>query len=88
VTSDVAAVTSELRDLLAELAGDPLPLRAPPETALLRNGIGLDSLAATMLLTRIERRYGIDIASEDLNLDALASIGTLAAYIAARMSQR
>jgi len=88
VTADLAAVTSELRNLLAELAGDPLPLRAPPETALLRDGIGLDSLAATILLTRIERRYGIDIASEDLNLDSLSTIGTLAAYIAARMSPR
>ena len=88
MTSDLAGVTSELRELLAELTSDPLPMHAPPETALLRDGIGLDSLHATMLLTRIERRYGIDIASEDLNLDALASIGALAAYIAARMSQR
>jgi acyl carrier protein len=88
VTADLAAVTTELRELLAELTADPLPLQAPPETALLRDGIALDSLGATVLLTRIEQRYGIDIASEDLNLDALASIASLAAYIAARMSPR
>jgi acyl carrier protein len=86
VTADLAGLTAELRELLAELTGDPLPLQAPLGTALLRDGIGLDSLGATMLLTRIERRYGVDIAIEDLNLDALASIGTLAAYIAARVS--
>jgi acyl carrier protein len=88
MTADLARVTTELRELLAELTADPLPLQVPTETALLRDGIGLDSLGATMLLTRIEQRYGIDIASEDLNLDALASIGTLAAYITARRSPR
>ncbi len=39
-----------------------------------------------MLLTEIERRYGVDIAAEDLNLDCLASIGTLADYIASRLA--
>ncbi|MDR2983884.1 MAG: phosphopantetheine-binding protein [Nocardiopsaceae bacterium] len=85
MTTDLTGLTRELRELLAELTGDPLPLEAPPETALLRDGIGLDSLGATMLLTQIERRYGVDVASEDLNLDALASIGALAEYVAARI---
>jgi acyl carrier protein len=39
-----------------------------------------------MLLTQIERRYGVDIAAEDLNLDALASIGALTGYLAARLA--
>ena len=78
-------LTGELRRLLADLTGDPLALTASPETALLRNGIGLDSLGATVLLTQIERRYGVDIAAEDLNLDALASIGALAAHVAASL---
>lgn len=84
VTAGLAELTGELRRLLAELTGDPLALTAPLDTALLRDGIGLDSLGGTMLLTQIERRYGVDIAADDLNLDALASIGTLAAYLAAR----
>lgn len=78
-------VTGELRQILAGLTGDSRPLDAPPDTPLLRDGIGLDSLGGTMLLTQIRRRYGIDIADEDLNLDSLASIGTLAAYVAARL---
>ena len=88
VTADLAGVTSELRALLAELTGDSRPFEAPPETALLRDGIGLDSLGGAVLLTQIERRYGVDIAGEDLNLDALASIGALAAYLAARLGPR
>jgi acyl carrier protein len=78
--------TDEIRQLLAELTGDARPLEAPADTALLRDGIGLDSLGGTVLLTEIERRYGVDIAGEDLNLDCLASIGTLADYLAARLA--
>lgn len=79
-------LTSELRHLLAELTGDRRPLDAPLDTALLRDGIGLDSLGGTVLLTEIERRYGVDIAGDDLNLDSLASIGTLADYVATRLA--
>jgi acyl carrier protein len=85
VTADL---TDEIRQLLAELTGDARPLDAPADTALLRDGIGLDSLGGTLLLTEIERRYGVDIAGEDLNLDCLASIGTLADYVAARLATR
>jgi acyl carrier protein len=87
MTSDAADLTVELRQLLAELAGDPAALVAAPETPLLRDGIGLDSLGGTMLLTEIKRRYSVDIADEDLNLDSLASIGTLAAYVSARAAR-
>jgi acyl carrier protein len=84
VSAGSEELTGELRRLLADLTGHQLALTAPLDTALLRDGIGLDSLGGTMLLTEIERRYGVDIAAEDLNLDALASIGTLAAYLARR----
>jgi acyl carrier protein len=86
MTASQAGLATELRELLAELTGDALPLEAPPDTPLLKDGVGLDSLGATVLLTQIERQYGVDIAGEDLNLDALASIGTLAAYLSARLS--
>ncbi len=79
-------LTGELRKLLAGVTGDSRPLGAPPETPLLRDGLGLDSLGGAILLTEIKRRYGVDIADEDLNLDSLASIGTLAAYLSARLS--
>jgi acyl carrier protein len=84
-TDDLAG---EIRRLLAELTGNSGPLDAPSETALLRDGVGLDSLGGTVLLTEIERRYGVDVAGEDLNLDSLATIGTLVAYVAARLVRR
>jgi hypothetical protein len=32
----------------------------------------------------VHERYGVDVAAEDLNLDALQSLGALAAFIAER----
>ena len=74
--------------MLAELTGQRLPLTAPPGTPLLREGIGLDSLGATLLLSRVLDRFGVDVADEDLNLDSLASIGALTAFVADRLVDR
>jgi len=74
----------EIRRLLADLTGDDRPLTAPGSTPLLRDGLGLDSLRGTMLLAQISRRYGIDVAAEDLNLDSLASIEALTDFLSRR----
>jgi acyl carrier protein len=79
-----AGVTGRLRQILVELTGDDGPLRAPLDTPLLRDGIGLDSLRGALLLSRVHGQFGVDVAGEDLNLDAMATIGTLAAFIAER----
>jgi acyl carrier protein len=81
---ELARVTIQLRRLLADLTGDSRPLEAAAATPLLRDGLGLDSLGGAMLLTQVHRTFGVDVADEDLNLDSLASIGTLAAFIADR----
>jgi acyl carrier protein len=82
--TDAADVLRELRQILAGITGDDRPLQAAPGTPLLRDGIGLDSLGGTVLLRQVQQTFGVDVADEDLNLDSLASIGTLADYIAAR----
>ena len=51
------------------------------QTPLFGDGVGLDSLTGTLLLREVHRRFGVDVAAEDLNLDALATLGTLAAFI-------
>ncbi|MGO9162226.1 MAG: acyl carrier protein [Streptosporangiaceae bacterium] len=87
VPGPAGPVTDTLRRLLvsitgrAELAG--LPLDAP----LLRDGADLDSLSGTLLLAEIRRRLGVDVAAEDLNLDCLATLRTLAEFVAARAAQ-
>ncbi|HUD79839.1 MAG TPA: acyl carrier protein [Streptosporangiaceae bacterium] len=80
-----AAVADQLRALLAEITGRPDLLSVPDEVALFGAGIGLDSLGGTLLLRQVQRRYGVDVAAEDLNLDSLETLGTLAAFIADRI---
>ncbi|HUC21997.1 MAG TPA: phosphopantetheine-binding protein [Streptosporangiaceae bacterium] len=81
------AVADELRAMLAQVTGRPELLDVPvaADTRLFGAGVGLDSLAGTLLLRQVQRRYGVDVAADDLNLDSLETLGTLAAFIAARI---
>lgn len=80
----VAPVTDDLRAVLARVTGRDELRHIPPGTALFGPAVGLDSLAGTLLLREIQRRFGVDVAAEDLNLDSLATLGTLAAFVAER----
>ncbi len=66
------------------MTGRPELAALPPQTSLFGPGVGLDSLAGTLLLRRVRARFGVDVAAEDLNLDALATLGTLTAFIEER----
>jgi len=84
----LAAVTDDLRAFLASATGRDELLHLPPGTALFGDAVGLDSLTGTLLLREIQRRFGVDVAGEDLNLDSLATLGTLAAFVARRARPR
>jgi acyl carrier protein len=77
-------VIGELRQILARATGRDDLLALPAQTPLFGAGVGLDSLTGTLLLREVQRRFGVDVAGEDLNLDALATLGTLAAFISER----
>jgi acyl carrier protein len=74
----------ELAALLADVTGRPELAGLPAGARLFGGDAGLDSLAGTLLLRRVHQRYAVDVAAEDLNLDALETLGTLAAFIASR----
>lgn len=83
-----SVILDELRQLLADVTGRPELRAVPADAPLFGSGVGLDSLAGTLLLREITRRYGVDVAAEDINLDALASLATLADFIEGRSRQR
>ena len=85
MTGDPDDVATQLRRLLAEVTGRPELVDVPTRTPLFGGGVGLDSLAGTLLLRQIQRRYGVDVAAEDLNLDSLQTLGTLTAFIVDRL---
>ena len=86
--ADLASVTDDLRAFLAAATGRGELRHIPPGTALFGEAVGLDSLTGTLLLREIQRRFGVDVAGEDLNLDSLATLGTLAAFVAQRARPR
>lgn len=71
----------ELRQILARATGRDELVDLSEQAPLFGDGVGLDSLTGTLLLREVHRRFGVDVAAEDLNLDALATLGTLAAFI-------
>jgi acyl carrier protein len=75
------SLQEELAQLLAEVTGHPELASLRPDASLFGGEAGLDSLAGARLLRQVHERYGVDVAAEDLNLDALQSLGTLAAFI-------
>ena len=81
--SDPGAIPVRLRALLARvLEQPPAKIQAlPDETPLFGAGLALDSLTGMELLTAIDQEFGVDVAAEDLNLDSLETLGTLAAFI-------
>ena len=84
MTTATDVTASELREILATLTGRDELLAIPAGTPLFGGAVALDSLTGTLLLREIQRRFGVDVAAEDLNLDALATLGTLAEFVAAR----
>jgi FkbH-like protein len=76
------AIAAELRQMLARITGRDELAGLPAGAALFGEAVSLDSLTGTLLLREIQRRFGVDVASTDLNLDALATLGTLASFIA------
>jgi acyl carrier protein len=72
-----------VRAILAEVVGDAAAGQLPADTPLLSGGLGLDSVTVVRLLSAIRDRTGVDVADLDLDLDALATIGTLTDFVAA-----
>ncbi len=76
------AIAAELRQILARITGRAELAGLPAGAPLFGDAVALDSLTGTLLLREVQRRFGVDVAGTDLNLDALATLGTLAAFIA------
>jgi acyl carrier protein len=75
-------VLAELQAILAKVTGREQAVA--PDAALFGPEVSLDSLTGTLLLVEVQHRFGVDVAAEDLSLDSLASLATLAAFIARR----
>ncbi len=57
-------------------------------TPLVGRGIGLDSVEALALIVGIEEAFDLEIPDEDLTVDLLSSIASLAEYVCQRLPDR
>ena len=63
---------------------DVNPAEIDPAAPLIGSGLSLDSIDALELVVKIEKEFGIKIASAEESRQALASLASLAAFIRAR----
>lgn len=84
MTTASPPTTSSLAAELAIVFANDLHIDVPTaETDLLATG-RLDSVAVVELLLQLEKRFGIQIDMEDLEIDHFRSLATIAAFIAGR----
>jgi acyl carrier protein len=82
--SSLAAVQAELAVVFAKELHIDVPT---PETDLLTEG-RLDSVGVVELLLQLEKRFGLRVDMEDLEIDHFRSLAAIAAFVAARRNGR
>ncbi len=88
MTSLQEIITILKQILIEELGVDPQIIhQAQPETPLVGNGIGLDSMETLTVLTGIENHFSLEIPDEDFTVELFQNLTTLASYIQKRLQQ-
>lgn len=62
---------------------DIAPADIPDDEPLIGGGLSLDSIDALELVVKLEKEFGIKIASSEESRTALANVSALAAYVRA-----
>jgi acyl carrier protein len=80
---------AELESSLLEIVRTDLKLddsELTPTTPFSSEELGLDSLDYLMLITSIEKAYGIKMTAEEIGPETMRDLRTLAAYLQTKMS--
>ena len=77
--------TLSIESQLAALFADDLHVDVPAADTDLFATARLDSLGVVELVLELERRFGITIATDDLELDHFRSLNAIAEFVAARV---
>jgi acyl carrier protein len=79
-------LTARLKQLIVDTLKleDVAPADIPDDEPLVGGGLSLDSIDALELVVRLEKEFGIKIASSEEARRALTSVSSLAAYVRER----
>lgn len=85
--------SAELRQRIKEVIVDRLKLEIQPgqiqdNDPLFGDGLGLDSIDALELVLGIEQAFGVKIEDEEVGVQALASVETLAQFIVGKLARQ
>jgi acyl carrier protein len=82
-------MAEDLKNEIKELMVENLMLKTPKEEIsddlplFGAEGLGLDSIDALELVVSLEKRFGVSVPNSDVARQALASVNTIADYVAA-----
>ena len=81
MTRSMDAVEAQIVRILTDaiLREDRGPLT--PETSLVEGGLNLDSVALLELIVGVEEAFGVRIEDEELSVELVASVGSLASFV-------
>ncbi len=78
----------EIKEMIVERLGleGMKPSEIDSDAPLFGDGLGLDSIDSLELVLGIEKKYGVKIQDEELGRQVLASVTSLAAFVAQKKS--
>ena len=86
---DIGEIEARLRKLIVVASSQEIRIDdIRPDVALVKEGLALDSVAVLQLLVGIEEEFELLLDDSTLTVAAFESIGTLARYVEARLSDQ
>lgn len=83
----IESVESRLKNVLLRSVSQPLDSsQLDSNVALIRQGIGLDSVALLEFVVGIENEFNILLDEGDITLDSFGSLGNLASVICRKLN--
>ena len=82
-------MADDLKEAIKEMMVENLMLKTPKEEIaddmplFGAEGLGLDSIDALELVVSLEKQFGVSVPNSDVARNALASVNTIAEYVAA-----
>lgn len=78
-------IIEKIKEIIRATLKGELDTTEITETTLLVDEVGINSIAAIEILVRIENEFEIEIDDEDLSVELIRTIATLADYILVRI---